>query len=150
MAEKKIHLRIVTPTEVKVDEKIDMAILRCIDGEWGVLANHDDNSNVLDYGVMRVFNDEREHVLAVYGGLAEVKDNVLTVLTQSALNPDDIDRELAEANRDAAEAELKTKLGTTEQQNYHAVMLRRALVEIEVSTYPLLNPKISSKEPDEK
>ena len=87
MPEKKVHLRVVTPEEVKVDEKADMIIMRCTTGDMGILPGHESRSAVLDYGVLRILDGNDERRLAVFGGLAEVKNDVVTILTSVAERP---------------------------------------------------------------
>ena len=134
MAEKKIRLHIITPEQSKIDEDVDMVIMRCTTGDMGIMPGHETRSAVLDYGVMRILNDDNERWIAVYGGLAVIKDNVLTVLTHDAEWPEEIDRAHAHATREHAERRLQEKTDDLEIQS-DQVLLRRALVQIEVSSY---------------
>ena len=144
MAAKKIHLRIITPEKIKADEYVDMVIMRCITGDLGVLPGHEPYSVVLDYGALRILNSGIERRIAVFGGFAEIRDNVLTILTGSAEWPEDIDRALAEADRDRMQRHLLESQIDTDIQRDQA-LLRRSLVLIEVSSYPL----ISAPKPEE-
>ena len=137
MAGKKFQLRVITPAETKVDEQVEMVIMRCIDGDWGVMAGHDMRSGVLDFGAVRIINEGIERRLAAYGGIAEVQNDVLTILTHEVHWPEDINRELAKADRDYAEKHLREKLEDADVQKY-GVTLRRALVQIEVSSYTMV------------
>ena len=123
--------------ETKVDKPVDMVIMRCIDGDWGVLAGHDKRSGVLDFGAIRIIDEGVERRLAAYGGIAEVKGGTLTILTHEVHWPEDINRERAKADRDYAEQHLREKLEDVDSQKY-GVKLRRALVQIEVSAYPMV------------
>jgi len=134
MAEKKIRLHIITPEQSKIDEDVDMVIMRCTTGDMGIMPGHETRSAVLDYGVMRILNDDNERWIAVYGGLAVIKDNVLTVLTHDAEWPEEIDRAHAHVTREHAERRLQEKTDDLEIQS-DQVLLRRALVQIEVSSY---------------
>ena len=133
MADKKIHLRVVTPARVKVDEKVDMVIMRCITGDLGVLPGHAPCSAVLYYGAMRILADESERRMAVYGGFATVQNDVLTILTNGAEWPEEINLARAEAEREAAEDRLREQTDEREIRN-DQIRLRRALVQIEVSS----------------
>ena len=137
MPENKVHLRIITPQEIKVDEDADMVIMRSITGDMGILFGHEACSTVLDYGVLRILDGDREQRLAVLGGLADVQDNVVTVLTSMAERPEDIDRAVAEEDRERAQLRLLESIDEAEMQS-DQVTLRRALVRIEVSSYPLI------------
>ncbi|MCL2828025.1 MAG: ATP synthase F1 subunit epsilon [Oscillospiraceae bacterium] len=137
--EKKIHLRILTPTEPKVERDVDMVILRTTGGDMGILPDHETYYCALDYGVFRLINRGKEGQLAVFGGIAEIQDNVLTVLTPEAQWPKDIDR----AKSEAICAEIEQRLQREDAEDTGAfdskgdkARLRRALVRIEVSEHP--------------
>ena len=136
MAEKKVRLRIVTPAKIKVDEEVDMAIMRCTTGDMGVLPGHEARSAALQYGSLRLFSGGAERKIAVYGGVAAIQNDVLTILTEDAEWPEDIDRARAEADREQAERRLQERVDDVEI-GYDQVRLRRALVQIEVSSSTL-------------
>jgi len=131
---KKLCLKIITPAQVKVEEFVDMVIMRCIDGDMGILPGHDALSTALDLGILRIINDGNERKIAVYGGLAAVRDNILIILTHDAEWPGDIDRARAEVDRENAERRLQERTDDIEIQ-HDQILLRRALVQIEVSSY---------------
>ena len=135
---KKVRLRIITPKEVKFDEDVDMVIMRCTTGAMGILPRHEPRSAVLKYGALRILDGGNERRIAVFGGLAEVKNNVLTVLTNLAEWPEDIDHARALADLEHAERRLQERVDDIEIQD-DQVLLRRALVRIEVGSYPLVN-----------
>jgi F-type H+-transporting ATPase subunit epsilon len=131
---KKLRLRIVTPEEIKFDENVDMVIMRCTTGDMGILHGHEPRSAVLSYGALRILNGGNERRLAVFGGLAEVQNNLLTILTNLAEWPDEIDRARAELDFERAERHMRERIGDLEIQS-DQVQLRRAMVRIEVSSY---------------
>lgn len=136
MAEKKLRLRILTPSETKVDEDAKMVIMRCTTGSMGVLPGHEARSAVLEYGPLRILSDSGERRIAVYGGLAVIQDNTVTVLTGGAEWPHEINIARAKADREHIEQRLQEKTDDMEIQN-DQILLRRALVRIEVSSSSL-------------
>jgi len=137
MVKKKVHLKIITPTEIKVDQKVDMVIIRCIDGDMGIRHGHEPQSAALDYGIMRVMDGGKERPIAICGGIAEIKDNLLTVITNEAEWPEDIDRAQAQIDRDHVEKRLQEMTDDIEIRRSQ-ILLRRSLVQIEVSSYPFV------------
>ena len=137
MAADKLRLRIMTPDRTKLEESVEMVILRCVTGDMGILAHHENCSLVLDEGVLRMVTDGVERRMAIYGGVAHMVDNVLTVLANGAQWPEDIDRAKAEAERDRAERLMRESSDKLEMQK-NQILVRRALVQIEVSAYPLI------------
>lgn len=132
--DKKINLTITTPRGVKFVEKADTIIMRCIDGDLGVLSGHAPIFTVLGDGILRIFNDGVEKKLAVFGGIAEIGDTAVNILSTIAQRSEEIDLERAETDRRDAEATL---LEESEELKIHSshVLLRRSLVRIEVSLH---------------
>ena len=134
---KKLHLRIATPEDVKYDDEAEMVIMRCITGDMGILANHEPTSAILDFGVLRVINDGEERRMAVFGGVAQVMDNVVTILANDAQWPEDIDAAFVESERERMKRRIQESADDLELQS-NQVLMRRLLVQIEVSAYPLV------------
>jgi len=143
MAKEKLHLRVATPDRIKFDRDADMVIMRCITGDMGILPKHEACSAILDYGVLRILNDDQEHRMAVFGGIAQVRDDLVTILANDAQWPEDIDLSIAEAERDRTARRLQEGADDLELQK-EQVQMRRTLVQIEVSAYPLISRSDSS------
>jgi len=139
MSKNKLRLKIVTPDHTKFDDEAELVIVRTIEGEIGFMANHMACSSVLDYGAVRIFNDDVERRIAVFGGISQMRDNVLTVLANDAQWPEDIDLALVEAEREQTERRLRESVDDLDIQR-DQVLMRRTLVQIEVSAYPLISP----------
>ena len=146
VAAKKLHLRITTPDNVKYDEDAEMVIMRCITGDMGILADHEATSAILDYGILRILNDDEERRMAVFGGVAQVGDNKVSILANDAQWPEDIDMAFVKAERERLERRSQeTQDDLTIQRDQ--VIMRRTLVQMEVSTFPLVSrPDRESKE----
>jgi len=138
VAARKLNLRIATPDNVKYDEEAEMVIMRCITGDMGILADHEPTSAILDYGILRIFNDEEERRMAVFGGIVQVGDNKVTILANDAQWPEDIDMAFVEAERDRM-ARRSQETQDDLQIQKDQVAMRRTLVQMEVSTFPLLS-----------
>lgn len=130
----KIILKITTPRGVKFVEKADMLIMRCIDGDLGVLPGHAPVFTVLGDGILRIYNDGVEKKLAVFGGIAEIGEKTVNIFSTIAQRPEEIDRERAERDRREAEA---TILEESEEHQIRKlqVLLRHSLIRIEVSSH---------------
>ena len=82
--DKKLDLIITTPRGVKFKEKADMVVMRCIDGDLGVLYGHAPVSAPLGDGILRVYNDGTEKKYAVFGGIAEIENNIVKIFSTIA------------------------------------------------------------------
>ena len=132
---KKINLKITTQRGVKFVEEADMIIMRCIDGDLGVLPGHAPVSTVLGDGTLRIYNGGIEKKLALFGGIAEIEDTRVNILTTIAQRPEEIDLERAELDRRQVEAKMLEESKESQADERLQVLLRRTLVRIEVSTH---------------
>lgn len=139
MEDNKILLKVVTPTRILYEKMINSVILRCIDGDMGILPGHEPCSVLLDYGALQVYVSSKElDVLAVFGGIATIRDNTVTVVSDLAALPDEIERlkqeeELEKSVSRIVEENLDIDIKRAE------IALRRSLVKMDVSSYPIIN-----------
>ena len=105
MAER-LTLELATPTRMVVAETVDEVVVPGSEGYFGVLPGHAPLLATLGIGELtyRIGRDER-HV-AIAGGFAEVRNDKVIVLADTAERPQDIDRARAERARDRAEQRL--------------------------------------------
>jgi F-type H+-transporting ATPase subunit epsilon len=76
---------IVTPEHQELDASASQVILPAHDGEMGILTNRAPLLVKLGKGVLRVDLDGgQKKFLQIRGGVAQMKDNKLTVLTEEA------------------------------------------------------------------
>ncbi|HBC30810.1 MAG TPA: hypothetical protein DC024_06150 [Clostridiales bacterium] len=130
--DKKITLNITTPRGLKFVEKADMVIMRCIDGDLGVLSGHAPVSAILGDGILRIINNGVVKKLALFGGIAEIGKKTVNIFSTIAQRPEEIDLERAETDRKELEALFKEKIEERRIQT-SLILLRRTLVRIEVS-----------------
>jgi len=103
----RFQLRIVTPRQAVLDEEVREVTAPGSLGEFGVLPDHITFLTSLEIGGLRYRTDGEPRRLAIRGGFAEVADNVMTVLVDDAMFPDDIDQQAARADLTTAEAQLR-------------------------------------------
>src|SRR5262245_33542710 len=91
---------VVTPERALLDETVDFVALPMYDGELGVLPGRAPLIGRLGYGELRIRRGDTVRRFYVDGGFAQVRANVVTVLTPRALKAEEID---ANAARQALE-----------------------------------------------
>jgi len=104
----KLKLKVVTPTRTVVDSEADEVEMPGELGYLGILPGHTPLITVLKTGVLSFTNGGAERALAITAGFAEVSNDVVTVLADSADEPSEVDVAAAERERAQAEEELKT------------------------------------------
>ena len=129
MAEKKLKLQIVTPSRVLCDETVDMVIMRASTGDMGILPNHEPVVATLSYGILRFKQDGKERKATIMSGFAEVEPNKVTILTDAAEWPEEIDIVRAEE----AKKRALTRLQDKDQHNVvrAEIALKKALLRLE-------------------
>ncbi|MCL1864092.1 MAG: ATP synthase F1 subunit epsilon [Defluviitaleaceae bacterium] len=102
--DKKIELRVIAPTMAtdkspyKFSKAVDMVIMRCTTGDIGILPGRMPVSMVLGTGVLRIFDEDAENHMALVGGIAHVSDDVVTILSDVAQKPDEVNVEKVTAD----------------------------------------------------
>ncbi len=119
----------VTPEKTLLDQTVDFVALPLYDGELGVLPGRSPLIGRLGYGELRTRTDQTIHRYFVDGGFAQVRDDVVTVLTNRALPADQIDP--AAASRELEHAQETRALTDDEFAAKMKAMTRaRALLRI--------------------
>ena len=97
---------VVTPDREVLNESCSQVVLPAYDGEIGILTDRAPLLAKLGVGILRVDVAGGQKKLAYFidGGIAQMKDNKLTVLTTEAKLPSDIDVEAARAEFNEATA----------------------------------------------
>ena len=107
---------VVTPEQQVLDESCSQVILPAYDGEIGILTNRAPMLAKLGVGVMRVdLAGGQKRSWFIDGGIAQMKDNKLTVLTTEAKLPEEITAD--SSKRDFEEAE---KITGTDEKSFEA------------------------------
>ena len=129
----RLTLELATPTRMVVAETVDEVVVPGSEGYFGVLPGHAPLLATLGIGELtyRIGRDER-HV-AVAGGFAEVRNDKVIVLADSAETPADIDRARAEKARDRAEARLSGRNAEEVDYTRAAAALARAVTRLQVA-----------------
>lgn len=100
---------IVTPEQQVLDETVTQAILPAHDGQIGILTDRAPLLVKLGQGALELdMSGGQSRRLYVEGGVAQMKDNKLTVLTQFAMPVEEIDAEAARAEFAEATAQRIT------------------------------------------
>ena len=136
MAEKKtFQLKVVTPGGVKLDEQAEMVIMRTTTGDVGVMSGHRPLSAALGHGIMRLtLKGGRKRYLGVFGGIANVNEQTVTVFAGKALWPGEVDLPEATAQREGCLKRLSEER-TPAQTQQDKDLLKQALVRIELCEY---------------
>ena len=130
----KFHLEIVTPDRKFFEDEVDMVIVRGMEGDLAILKGRSPIATPLKICKVRIFQDNVERVAAVVKGYVTVIDDNVTIVTEAAEWPDEIDVKRAEEAKKRAEAILQRKDTNIDTVRAEAA-LRRAINRLDVSSF---------------
>ncbi|RRD96289.1 F0F1 ATP synthase subunit epsilon [Bacillus licheniformis] len=104
---KTLKVNIVTPDGPVYDADIEMVSVRAESGELGILPGHIPTVAPLKIAAVRLKKDGQTELVAVSGGIVEVRPDHVTILAQTAETSEQIDKERALAAKRRAEERLQ-------------------------------------------
>ena len=129
-----LHLEIVPPDRLVLSTEAEYVSARGIEGEFGVLPGHVSFLSALDIGPLHYTHDGKTRYVFVSGGFAEVSNDTMTILAESAECAENIDFARAAEARRRAEARLAQQ---TENLNHirAEAALKRATSRLSVQAH---------------
>ncbi len=125
-----LRCTVVTPERTTLDEpRADFVAVPLFDGELGILHGRAPLIGRLGYGELRIRTGGATRRFFVDGGFVQVRDDVVTILTNRAIPADRVDARAAGTELD----EARTRRATTEDDQANkarAVDRARALVRV--------------------
>lgn len=129
-----LHLEIVTPDRAFFRGEIDKVIVRGAEGDLAVLRHRSPIATPLQIGKVRIFQDNKERVAAIVDGYMTVLEDRVTIVTDAAEWPDEIDVERAQEAKERAESRLKQKQSEIDIVRAETA-LKKAINRLEVSNF---------------
>jgi F-type H+-transporting ATPase subunit epsilon len=127
--EKQLQCVVVTPEKTLFDELVDFVALPLYDGEAGILPGRSPLIGRLGFGELRTKTHNAVHRYFVDGGFAQVRDDVVTVLTSRAIPADQVDTKAAAAELEKAQSlQTITEIELADQQK--AVARARGMIRV--------------------
>lgn len=125
-------LHVLTATSPFYEGMCESLIIPTVDGRYGVLSGHSDTISAVVPGELYIRLPSGEmRVAACAAGIMKVEKGDVLVLVDSAIRPEDIDKDRARRMADDAREQLLQKQSIEE---YHAAQARlaRALARLSV------------------
>ncbi len=130
-----LMLEVVTPDKTVVSTPAVVVMCPGVAGEFGVLKDHISLLSGLKIGALRYRTESNEeHTVFINNGFADVNNNVLTVLAESAELVEDIDVARAEEARKRAEERLADTSGKVDMARAEAA-LHRAVTRLSLAQH---------------
>ena len=130
----KVSLEVVTPVGTVAEVEADIVVAPGIEGEFGVLPGHINFLSGIEPGELRYRNGEKTEYMAVTSGFAEVSNDKVSVLVDSAEMAHEIDIERATSAMERAKERLEKKRNSDEIDFARAeAALQRAISRVKVA-----------------
>ncbi len=126
-------LKIIASDKVFYEGRCRKMTIPAADGEIGILPNHENMIIAIVVGIGRVEIEEGKPLeVALGGGFAEIVNNRVTLIVDTAEKPEDIDIRRAREQRERAEEQLRQKQSI--QEYYHTqASLARAMNRLKLA-----------------
>ena len=120
-------LKIIASDKVFYEGRCRNLVIPAPDGEVGLLPHHENMVIAIEVGIARMQVEEGEwSEIAVGTGFAEIVNNRVTLLVDTAERPEDIDVRRAQEQKERAQEQMRQKRSI--QQYYHTqASLARAM-----------------------
>ena len=113
---KEFKVEIVNPEQsFLIKEDVTEVVVPAFEGEIGILKDHIPIISFLKPGLIKIFSETGEEKYYIEDGIAEFKNNSLSVLTSSIFNIKDFDK--SKINELLKEAEESSKSNEISDQN---------------------------------
>lgn len=130
----RLRFELATPTRLVVTEEADEVVVPGAEGYFGVLPGHAPLLALVGAGEVMYRSGPAERYVAVSGGFAEVGPDHVTLLTETAERPEEIDVTRARAARERAEGRLTARVGEGETDYPRALSaLARSRARLQVA-----------------
>lgn len=105
----RLYLKVVTPDKLFFEGEIDMLVARTIEGDVGILLNHSPLVTILDIGRLVIKDGDERKIAACAGGYIDVRNNIITVVSDACEWEEEIDINRAERAKERASKRLEDK-----------------------------------------
>jgi F-type H+-transporting ATPase subunit epsilon len=122
---RQLFCRVITPEEVIYDGEANLVIARIADGDVGVLVDHSPLVSTVEAGEVRIRENDEQRVYATSDGFFKVSENLVQILVEEAVSPEDIDVDAAENRVEEAEREISEVSEEAEDRDRVLAEIRR-------------------------
>ena len=110
-----LHLKVITPLALVIDEQVELVEGPGELGEFGILPGHVPFVTTLSPGFLKYKQGSDTKSVIIHGGLAEVSDDNVRVLTDSTEDPSSVDTSAAKQDISNLESQISESQGNTKK-----------------------------------
>jgi F-type H+-transporting ATPase subunit epsilon len=125
---RQLFCRLITPQTVIYDGEADLVVVRIADGDIGMMRDHAPIVSTVEPREVRITQDDEKYVFATSDGFFKMSENLVQILVEEAMPPDEIDVDEAESRIEQAENELSEVSDEEDGERQRAEIERRRQV----------------------
>jgi len=91
-----LHLKVITPRKIVIDEQIVSVSVPTSEGEITILPHHQRLFSLLVEGIVKIKTEKKQDDLAIGGGYLETDGKKITILVSRAYGQNEIDQNLTQ------------------------------------------------------
>ena len=110
-----LHLKVITPLALVIDEQVELVEGPGELGEFGILPGHVPFVTTLSPGFLKYKQGSDTKSVIIHGGLAEVSDDNVRVLTDSTEDPSAVDTSAAKQDISNLENQISESQGNAKK-----------------------------------
>lgn len=129
----KIHIKVIQPTNIRIDAEYDHIIVPGVDGDFGISFDHTPFITKVRTGVLQLFQNDKSDDFAIHDGFVTVENNIVTIICDTIEKKDEIDIARAKASKERAEKRLKSSEGNINFRRAEG-SLKKSLVRLELNS----------------
>ncbi len=127
-----LHLKIVTPRGVFLEDDVSELVAPGKDGDFGVQVGHTPFISSVRPGILKIYKNDKPELYSLMNGFVMVDVDKVRIFTEIIEKPEDIDKDRAERAKERAEKRLQEKREHTDLRRAEG-SLRRAIARIQIS-----------------
>jgi len=127
-----LHLKIVTPRGVFLEDDVSELVAPGKDGDFGVQVGHTPFISSVRPGILKIYKNDKPELYSLMNGFVMVDVDKVRIFTEIIEKPEDIDKNRAERAKQRAEKRLQEKKEHTDLRRAEGA-LRRSIARIQIS-----------------
>ena len=127
-------LKLIASDKVFYEGRVELLVIPAQDGEKAILGHHENMAIAVTVGLLKIRTASGQEIDAVVGnGFAQIMNNRVTVIVDTAERPEDIDAKRAEEALERAKERLRQN--QSYQEYYHSqAALSRAMARLKATS----------------
>ena len=110
-----LHLKVITPLALVIDEQVELVEGPGELGEFGILPGHVPFVTTLNPGFLKYKQGSETRSIIIHGGLAEVSEDDVRVLTDSTEDPSTVDAASAKEDINKLQGQIEESQGNAKK-----------------------------------